>query len=152
MSLNGKYALVTGSSRGIGRGIALKLAEKGVNVAINYRQNEAAANDTLAMVRERGADGFVMQADVAQPEALAQLFNRVQREFGRLDIFVANALGDLFAVLAPPLAVTPEQLRLAMASQGQAFLLGVQAAAPLMPDGGRIVAITYTPGGNKGSW
>ncbi len=68
MSLTGKYALVTGSSRGIGRGIALKLAEKGVNVAINYRQNEAAAKDTLAKVRERGADGFVFQADVSRPE------------------------------------------------------------------------------------
>ena len=56
MSLTGKYALVTGSSRGIGRGIALKLAEKGVNVAINYRQNEAAAHDTLAKVRARGAE------------------------------------------------------------------------------------------------
>lgn len=152
MSLSGKYALVTGSSRGIGRGIALKLAEKGVNIAINYRQNEAAALDTLAKVRERGADGFVMQADVSQPEALNQLFKRVQSEFGGLDIFVANALGDLFSVLAPPMASTPEQLTLAAASQGQAFLLGVQAAAPLMSDGGRIVAITYAPGGNKGSW
>lgn len=152
MSLTGKYALVTGSSRGIGRGIALKLAEKGVNVAINYRQNEAAANDTLAKVRERGADGFVIGADVAQPDDLKRLFQQVQSEFGRLDIFVANALGDLFAVLAPPLASTPEQLTLAAASQGQAFLLGVQAAAPLMADGGRIVAITYAPGAHKGSW
>lgn len=152
MSLTGRYALVTGSSRGIGRGIALKLAEKGVNVAINYRQNEAAAKDTLAKVREQGGEGFVIQADVSRPEELRRLFAHVQSQFGRLDIFVANALGDLFAVLAPPLAVTPEQLQMAMASQGQAFLLGVQAAAPLMPDGGRIIAITYTPGGNKGSW
>jgi len=152
MALAGNYALVTGSSRGIGRGIALKLAEKGVNVAINYRQNEAAANETLAMVRARGADGFVIGADVSRPEEISRIFHQVQSEFGRLDIFVANALGDLFAVLAPPLAATPEQLTLAAASQGQAFLLGVQAAAPLMSDGGRIVAITYTPGGNKGSW
>ena len=56
MSLTGKYAVVTGSSRSIGCGIALKLAEKGVKVAINYRQNEAAGNDTLAKVRERGAE------------------------------------------------------------------------------------------------
>src|SRR5205823_333957 len=63
MSLNGKHALITGSSRGIGRGIALKLAEHGVNVAVHYYQNEAAALDTLAQVRDRGADGFVVQAD-----------------------------------------------------------------------------------------
>jgi len=64
MSLDGKHALITGSSRGIGRGIALMLAEKGVRVAINYFQNEAAAKDTLAKVKERGSDGFLIQADV----------------------------------------------------------------------------------------
>jgi len=57
MARDGKHALVTGSSRGIGRGIVLKLAEQGVKVAINYRKNEAAAKDTLAKVRQRGADG-----------------------------------------------------------------------------------------------
>ena len=56
MSSTRKHALITGSSRGIGRGIALKLAENGVNVAINYVQNEKAATDTLAQVRERCAD------------------------------------------------------------------------------------------------
>src|SRR5437660_1348481 len=67
MSLDGKHALITGSSRGIGRGIALMLAEKGVRVAINYFQNEAAAKDTLAKVKERGSDGFLIQADVLRP-------------------------------------------------------------------------------------
>ena len=66
MSLNGKHALITGGSRGIGRGIALKLAEKGAKVAVHYYQNEAAANDTLAQVRERGSEGFVTQADVSK--------------------------------------------------------------------------------------
>lgn len=152
MTLTGKYALVTGSSRGIGRGIALKLAEKGVKVAINYRQNEAAAQETLDKVRARGAEGFVIQADFSQPEDNARLFQAVQREFGQLDIFVANALGDLFAVLAPPMELKAEQWDKAQASQGRAFLEGVQAAVPLMPQGGRIVAITYTPGGGTGSW
>jgi NAD(P)-dependent dehydrogenase (short-subunit alcohol dehydrogenase family) len=93
MPLEGKHALITGSSRGIGRGIALKLAERGVSIAINYYQNEAAANDTLAQVRERGADGFIIQADVRSPEDIARMFNRVQAEFGTLDIFVTNARG-----------------------------------------------------------
>src|ERR1051326_3116169 len=62
--MSGKHALITGSSRGIGRGIAVKLAEQGVNVAVHYYQNEAAASETLAQVRQRGADGFVVQADV----------------------------------------------------------------------------------------
>ncbi|MGC2354280.1 MAG: SDR family NAD(P)-dependent oxidoreductase, partial [Candidatus Udaeobacter sp.] len=68
MSLSGKHALITGSSRGIGRGIALKLAEHGVNAAVHYYQYEAAALDTLAPVRGRGADGFVVQADVLDPK------------------------------------------------------------------------------------
>ena len=152
MSIKKKYALVTGSSRGIGRGIALKLAEKGANIAINYRQNETAALETLSKVRDKGADGFVIQADVSNPEENVRLFQRVQSEFGQLDIFVANALGDLMAVLAPPMALTIDQWNLAQASQGRAFLQGVQAAVPLMPDGSRIVAITYTPGGGTGSW
>ena len=57
MPLTGKHALITGSSRGIGRGIALKLAASGVKVAIHYYQNEVAANDTLAQVRKCGSDG-----------------------------------------------------------------------------------------------
>jgi 3-oxoacyl-[acyl-carrier protein] reductase len=62
MELDGRRALITGSSRGIGRGIALALAENGVKVAIHYYQNEAAAKDTLAQVRERGSDGMLVQA------------------------------------------------------------------------------------------
>ena len=61
MSLSGEHALITGSSRGIGRGIALKLAECGVKVAVHYYANEAAAKDTLAKVQACGSDGFVLQ-------------------------------------------------------------------------------------------
>ena len=58
MTLAGKHALITGSSRGIGRGIALKLAESGVKVGVHYYQNEAAANDTLARIRQKGLAQF----------------------------------------------------------------------------------------------
>jgi len=64
MSLKGKYALITGSSRGIGRAIALKLAECGAKIGVHYYKNIDAANDTLAKVRERRSDGFIVQADV----------------------------------------------------------------------------------------
>jgi NAD(P)-dependent dehydrogenase (short-subunit alcohol dehydrogenase family) len=152
MSLQGKLALITGSSRGIGRGIALKLADKGVKVAINYRQNETAANDTLMKVRERGSDGLIIQADVSRPEDVRRMFHEVQAAFGGLDFFVSNAVGEVFTYYRPPLDITPEQWDTAVDSQAKAFLVGVQEAARLMNKGGRIVAITYRPGVLTAGW
>ena len=152
MSLNGKHALITGSSRGIGRGIALKLAASGVKVAIHYYQNEAAANDTLGQVRKRGSDGLVLQADVTRPEQIIAMFGKVEAEFGKLDIFVSNARTDLPTFYQKPLEITPEQWDIAMDSQAKAFLLGAREAARLMRDEGRVIAITYSPGGRTGSW
>lgn len=152
MSLNGKHALITGSSRGIGRGIALKLAERGVNVAIHYHQNEAAAKDTLGKVRERGSKGFIVQADVRRPEEVERIFQRVRAEFGALDIFVSNARTDVPTFYEPPMEITLEKWDTAIDSQAKAFLLGVRAASQLMSDGGRVIAITYAPGGRTGSW
>ena len=95
MPLKGKHALITGGSRGIGRGIALKLAELGVDVAINYVQNKTAAIDTLAQIRERGADGMLVQADVSNPEEIRGMFGKVEAEFSSLDIFISNARPEL---------------------------------------------------------
>ena len=152
MSIDGKHALITGSSRGIGRGIALKLAEKGVRVAINYFKNEAAANDTLANVKERGSDGFIIQADVSRPDEISRMFEKVRDEFGTLEIFVSNARTELPTFYQKPLEITPEQWDMAMNSQAKAFLLAAREAARLMRDEGRIIAITYSPGGRTGSW
>ena len=152
MSLDGKHALITGSSRGIGRGIALKLAASGVKVAIHYFQNEAAAKDTLGQVRKRGSDGLVIQADVRRPEQIIAMFGKVEAEFGKLDIFVSNARTDLPTFYQKPLEITPEQWDMAMDSQAKAFLIGAREAARLMSDEGRVIAITYSPGGRTGSW
>ncbi len=152
MSPEGKSALVTGSSRGIGRGIALKLAEKGVKVAIHYFKNEPAAKDTLAQVRQRGSDGFVIQADVCRPEEISRMFERVRAEFGKLDIFVSNARTEVPTFYQGPMEITLDKWNTALDSQAKAFLLGVREASRLMRDGGRIIAITYAPGGRTGSW
>src|SRR2546425_912743 len=152
MSLKASHALVTGSSRGIGRGIALKLAEGGTKVAVHYYQNEAAARQTLAMVRDRGSEGFIVQADVSQPEQIRRLFNEVQSQFGKLEILVSNARPELAEFYRPPMDLTLEQWRKALDTQAQAFLLEAQMAASIMPDGGRIIAISYSPSGRTGSW
>jgi len=150
MSLNGKQALITGGSRGIGRGIALKLAESGVKVAVHYYQNEAAAKDTLAEVRKRGADGMMVQADVMSPDEITAMFRKVQGAFGKLDIFVSNARPEIPAFFQGPLDVTLEQWDAAFNSQAKAFLVGVREAIPMLNDGGRVFAITYAAGSRTG--
>ena len=149
---DGKCALVTGSSRGIGRAIALKLAAKGYRVAVHYFSDSASADDTLAKVREAGADGFTVQGDVTKPEDIQRMFDEVRSRFGKLDVFVSNARPDLPAFYQSPLELTLDHWTAAVDSQAQAFLVGVQRASELLTDGGRIVAITYSPGGRSGSW
>lgn len=150
MSLNGKYALITGSSRGIGRGIALKLAEQGVRIGVHYFKNESAANDTLAEVRKRGSDGFLLQADVLQLDHVSKMFDKVKSQFGKLDIFVCNARPEAPTFFYSPMDITIEQLNAAFDSQVKAFLLSTREAAELMNDGGRIFAMTYAEGSRTG--
>ncbi len=150
MALDGKHALITGSSRGIGRGIALALAENGVKIAVHYFQNEAAAKETLKEVRKRGSDGFLVQADVLRPDQITEMFQKVKAQFGQLDIFVSNARPEASTFFQPPLDITLEQWDTAFDSQAKAFLVGVREALPLMSDGGRIFAITYAEGSRTG--
>lgn len=152
MSLQGKHALITGSSRGIGRGIALKLAEKGAKVGIHYHTNEAAAKETLERVRKHGSDGFLVQADVSRPEDVRRIFERVRSEFKTLDIFVANARPELATFYQAPMDIPLDKWDMAQDSQAKAFLVGVREAVTLMGAGGRIIAITYAPGSQTGSW
>src|SRR2546422_11464236 len=91
MSLKGKYALITGSSRGIGRAIALKLAECGAKIGVHYYKNIDAANDTLAKVRERRSDGVIVQADVKRTDGIRGMMDHVKREVGKLEIFARKA-------------------------------------------------------------
>ena len=152
MTLKGKHALVTGGSRGIGRGIALRLAEAGARVAIHYYVNEGAAKETLERVRKHGSDGFLVQADVSRVQDIQRMFARVRQEFGTLDIFVANARPELAKFYQKPMEITLEAWDHALDSQAKAFLGGVREAVQLMSDGSRIVAVTYAPGAQKGTW
>ena len=91
MKLDGKYALVTGASRGIGREIALELARQGAHVAINYSGSEAKAISVAAEIKAMGREALVFQADVSNAEAVDQMFKQTIEAFGRLDILVNNA-------------------------------------------------------------
>lgn len=91
MTLVGKVALVTGGSRGIGRAIALKLAENGADVAINYAGNTAAAEEVKAAIEQMGRKALLIQCSVADTDGVQVMVNQVVKELGRLDILVNNA-------------------------------------------------------------
>ncbi|MCZ0755344.1 3-oxoacyl-[acyl-carrier-protein] reductase [Anoxybacillus sp. J5B_2022] len=89
--LQGKVALVTGASRGIGRAIALELARQGAKVAVNYAGSEAKAKEVVEEIEKMGGEAFAVQADVANGEAVEQMVKEVVERFGRIDILVNNA-------------------------------------------------------------
>lgn len=91
MSLHGKIALVTGASRGIGRAIALELAQSGADVAVNYATNQEKAEAVADDIRSYGRKAFVVQANVASASEVDNMVKEVVKEFGRLDILVNNA-------------------------------------------------------------
>jgi 3-oxoacyl-[acyl-carrier protein] reductase len=86
-----RTALVTGGARGIGRSICHMLAENGANVAINYQQNESAANETLSVVEAHGAQGLIVQADVSKEDEVDRMVAQVRDHFGPVDLLVNNA-------------------------------------------------------------
>ena len=87
----GRVALVTGGGRGIGRGISLRLAQEGAAVAVNYRNNAAAADDTVKTIRAAGGTAIAVQADVTQEDAVTKLVQTVAAELGPVDLLVNNA-------------------------------------------------------------
>jgi len=89
--LEGKIALVTGASRGIGRAIAMALAGAGANVAVSYRERQVAAGEVCAEIRRMGRSAVALQADVAVSAEVERLVSATEREFGPVDILVNNA-------------------------------------------------------------
>jgi len=136
----GQVALVTGSSRGIGKSIALNLAQDGADVVVHYRREVAAAEAVASAIAELGRRTLVVQADLGEEVAVRQMFARVRDVFGRLDIFVANAAATAFK---PLLETKKHHLDKTFQITLTSFVLAVQLAAGLMGDGqGAIVAVS----------
>lgn len=149
--LDGKAALVTGGSRGIGRAICLELARRGARVAVNYNSNAALADEVVASIVASGGEAFAIQGDVAEAEAAAAMVKATVDRLGGLDVLVNNA------------GITRDGLLMRMSDEDWdavhrtnlrgAFLVTRAAMRPMLrARGGRIINITSVVGvmGNAG--
>ncbi|MBW3543068.1 MAG: SDR family oxidoreductase [Planctomycetes bacterium] len=142
INLTGKTALVTGSSRGIGRACALKLAEAGADVIVNYVTSRAAAMDIAAEIDRLGRRVVVVKADVGEQDDVESMLDFVKQHVGRLDIVVSNAATGGFR---PLLAASERHFHTTMNTNVLSLVYLVRAALPLLeqgPDRGKVVAIS----------
>ncbi|WP_227938026.1 enoyl-[acyl-carrier-protein] reductase FabL [Alkalihalobacillus deserti] len=139
--MNQKVALVTGSSRGIGKLIALKLAKQGYDLVINYARSKQAAIDTAKEIEALGQKALVVKANVGKPEKIKELFTRIDEEYGRLDILVNNAASG---VLRPLMELEESHWDWTMDINSKALLFCAQEAAKRMEKvgGGHIVSLS----------
>lgn len=136
--MNGKVALVTGGSRGIGAATALRLAEDGADVAFTYRADEAHAAAVLKGIEATGRRGLAVRSDAGDPQAPAAAVERTVRELGRLDVLVNNAG---VGVLGPLEQLTEADVDQVLAVNVRGVYLTTRAAAPRLGEGGRILTI-----------
>ena len=142
IDLTGKVALVTGSSRGIGRASALALAEAGADVVINYVSSEESAMEVAKQIHSMGRSVAVIRADVSEREDVDDMISEVKMIFGGLDILVSNAATGGFR---PLIATTDRNFEAAMNTNVRPVLYLIQAALPLLEsseDRAKVIAIS----------
>ncbi|WP_018923339.1 enoyl-[acyl-carrier-protein] reductase FabL [Salsuginibacillus kocurii] len=134
-------ALVTGSSRGIGKTIATKLAAQGYNVVINYARSKRAAEETKQEIESLGQEALTVKANIGKKEKVDHLFDAIEEHFGRLDVFVNNAASG---VLRHSLELEESHWDWTMDINSKALLFCAQRAAGLMEkhQGGQIVSLS----------
>lgn len=139
--LSGKCAVITGGGRGIGRGIALALAQRGCAIAVNYARHRQAAEETAAEIEALGSQALVIKANMAAEKDVRRLVETAAQHFGGVDIFVGNAASG---VLKPVLDISPKHWAWSLDVNARSILIGSQAAAPYMraKGWGRILSIT----------
>jgi enoyl-[acyl-carrier protein] reductase III len=138
-NMTGKVALVTGGSRGIGKAIAVRLAEHGMDIVVNYVRHKQDALATAAEVEKFGQRCLLIKANVAKERDVDAMFQEISEAFGRVDALVSNAASG---VLKPVLELTSRHWNWAMDINARALLSLVQHALPLMSEGGRVIAVS----------
>ncbi|KIZ17080.1 oxidoreductase [Streptomyces natalensis ATCC 27448] len=137
-TLNGKVALVTGASRGIGAAIAQRLAADGASVALTYSHSKDRAEEVVAGIRSAGGRAHAIQADSARDEDIAAAVDETVRALGGLDILVNNAGGGTFGpVQELPLDAIDTMINVNI----RGVVVGIREALRHLPDGGRIITI-----------
>jgi len=141
MDLKGKKALVTGGTRGIGKAIALRLAEAGADVAVNYLRKREPAKETLDEIEAFGVKGLLAKANVATEKGVDHIFDRIGEHFGGIDILVSNAASG---VLKSFQELSLHHFDWTMSINAASLLPVAQRAIPLMLErgAGRIVAVS----------
>ena len=144
-----KSAIVTGASRGIGQAIAQRLATDGFAVVVNYAGSAAAAQETVETIRAAGGTAVAVRADVGSADDVRELFAAARREFGRVDVVVAN--GGVMRT-APIASMSPDDFDSMIAINLRGTFLAMAEAAKHLERGGRFVALSssviakHTPG------
>ena len=145
IDLSGQTALVTGGSRGIGRAAALLLARSGADVALSYHSRAPDAEATANEIRALHRRAYVSGGDLADPQVADRLAAGVQREFGGLDIFVANA--GVWPAEEKRLAdMSVERWRATLQANLDSVFVSARALVPLVRPGGRVVIVSSTAG------
>ena len=139
MSFKGKIALVTGGSRGIGRAVALRLADEGADVIINYFRRRDTAESTCKDIMAKGVKAHLIRANLAEPAKIDRMFNDIAGQFGRLDILINNAASG---AAREAMVLEYDEWDWTMNVNARAALLCAQRAAALMTGGGSIVNIS----------
>ncbi len=139
--LSGKTAIITGSGRGIGRGIALALAARGCNITVNYLRKREAAEETAAAVEGAGGRAIAVKANMATETDIQRMVAETVATFGGVDIFVANAASG---VLRPMMELERRHWDRSMDVNARSVLIGAQATVPYMRQAGwgRILSLT----------
>jgi enoyl-[acyl-carrier protein] reductase III len=141
IDLTGRVALVTGASRGVGKAVALKLAEAGADIVLNFAKSRPAADEAAGAIADLGRRVAEVQADVSEPDDIAAMLEWVRQTFGRLDILVSGVTAEPPASL---LDTAPDRLAAALNADVRSLLLLVQSARPLLEQSGagRVVAVS----------
>jgi enoyl-[acyl-carrier protein] reductase III len=136
-----KVAAVTGSSRGIGKAIALRLAKEGYNIVVNYARSKTAALETAKEIEALGRKALVVKANVGDVEKIKAMFAQVDEAFGRVDVLINNAASG---VLRPAMELEESHWNWTMDINSKALLFCAQEAAKRMEKvgGGKIVSIS----------